>query len=64
MRTPSRGVEAAKEDTPQNVRFDIPFLIYERVHSVKMNFFIDKTGNNIPEMLNCTLRRKKNGVDA
>ena len=49
MRTLSRGVEAAREGTPQNVRFDTPFLTGERVQSVKMNFFIEKTGNDIFE---------------
>ena len=47
MRTLSRGVEAAREGTPQNVRFDTPFLTGERVQSVKMNFSIEKTGNYI-----------------
>ena len=45
VRTLSKGVEAAREGTPQNVRFDTPFLTGERVQSVKMNFFIEKTGN-------------------
>ena len=49
MRTLSRGVGAAREGTPQNVRFDTPFITGERVQSVKMNFFIEKTGNNISE---------------
>ena len=49
MRTLSRGVAAAREGTPQNVRFDTPFLTGERVKSVKTNFFIEKTGNNISE---------------
>ena len=31
------------------MRFDTPFLTGERVQSVKMNFFIEKTGNNISE---------------
>ena len=44
-RTPNRAVEEAKEDTPQNVSFDTPFEIGERVLSVKMNFFIEKDGN-------------------
>ena len=35
MRTLSRGVEAAREGTPQNVRFDNPFLTVERVRSAK-----------------------------
>ena len=35
---------AAREGTPHNGSFDTPFLTGE---SVKMNFFIDKTGNNI-----------------
>ena len=39
----------AREGTPQNVRFDTPFITGERVQSVKMNFFIEKTGNNISE---------------
>ena len=39
MRTLSRGVEAAREGTPRNVRFDTPFKTGERVLSVKMNFF-------------------------
>ena len=42
-------MEAAREGTPQNVRFDTPFLTGERVQSVKMNFYIKKTGNDIPE---------------
>ena len=49
MRTLSRGVEAAREGTPQNVRFDTPLITGERVQSIKMNFFIEKTGNNISE---------------
>ena len=49
VRTLSRGVEAAREGTPQNVRFDTPFLTGERVQSVKMNFFIEKAGNDISE---------------
>ena len=49
MRTLSKGLEAAREGTPQNVRFDTPFITDERVQSVKMNFFIEKTGNNISE---------------
>ena len=60
VRTLSRGVEAARAGTPQNVSFDTPFLTDERVQSVKMNFFIEKTGNNISEedylMLNFTLK--------
>ena len=43
----SRRVEAAKKGTPQNVGFDTPFLTGERVQSVKMNFSIEKTGNDI-----------------
>ena len=46
MRTLSRGVEAVKKGTPQNVRLKTPFLTSERVQSVKMNFFIEKTRNN------------------
>ena len=38
-------MEAAREGTPQNVSFDTPFLTGERVLSVKMNFFIEKSGN-------------------
>ena len=49
MRTLSRGVEAAREGTPQNVRFDSPFITDERAQSVKMDFFIKKTENNIFE---------------
>ena len=49
MRTLSREVEAVREGTPQNVSFDTPFLTDERVQSVKMNFFIEKTGNDISE---------------
>ena len=49
MRILSRGVESAREGTPQNVRFDTPFLTGEKVQSVKMNFFIEKTGNDIFE---------------
>ena len=49
MRTPTREVEAARGGTPQNVRFDTPFLTGARVQSVKMNFFIENTGNNISE---------------
>ena len=39
-RTLSRGVEAAREGTPQSVSFDTPFQTGEREISVKMNFFI------------------------
>ena len=39
----------ARDGTPQNVRFDTPFITGERVQSVKRNFFIEKTGNNISE---------------
>ena len=42
-------MEAAREGTPQKVRFDTPFITDERVQPVKMNFFIEKTGNNISE---------------
>ena len=35
VKTLSRGVKAAREGTPQNVRFDTPFLTGERVQSVK-----------------------------
>ena len=49
VRTLNRGVESAREGTPQNVRFDTPFLTGERVQSVEMNFFIEKTGNDISE---------------
>ena len=35
-------MEAVREGTPQNVSFDTPFQIGERVRSVKMNFFIDR----------------------
>ena len=49
VRTLSRGVEAAREGTPQNVRFDTPFITGARVLSVEMNFFIGKTGNDISE---------------
>ena len=38
-RTLSRGVEVAREGTPQSVSFDTPFQTGERVQSVKMNFF-------------------------
>ena len=48
-RTLSRGVEVAREGTPQNVRFGTPFITGERVQSVKMNFSIEKTGNDISE---------------
>ena len=45
---------------PTDVRFESPFLTGERVQSVKMNFFIEKTGNNISkEVLNFTLRSIK-----
>ena len=40
-------MEAAKKGTPQNVGFDTPFLTGERVQSVRMNFSIEKTGNDI-----------------
>ena len=49
VRTLSRGVEAAREGTSQNVRFDTPFLTGDSVQSVKMNFFIEKTGNDISD---------------
>ena len=49
MRTLSRRVEAAREGTPQNVSFDTPFPTGEKVQSVKMNFFIEKSGNDISE---------------
>ena len=49
MRTLRRGLEAARECTPQNVRFNTPFITGERVQSVKMNFFKEKIGNNIFE---------------
>ena len=49
MRTLSRGLEAAREGTPQNVRFDTPFIAGDIVQSVEINFFIEKTGNNISE---------------
>ena len=39
-RTFSRGVEAARESTPQSVSFDTLFQTGERELSVKMNFFI------------------------
>ena len=42
-------MEAAREGTPQNVRFDTLFLTGERVQSAKINFFIEKTGNDISE---------------
>ena len=45
----SRGVGAAREGAPQNVSFDTPFLIGERVQSVRMNFSIEKTGNDSSE---------------
>ena len=35
VRALSRGVKAAREGTPQNVRFNTPFLTGERVQSVK-----------------------------
>ena len=31
------------------MRFDTPFITCERAQSVKMNFFTEKTGNNISE---------------
>ena len=40
-------MEAAREGTPQNVSFDAPFLTGERLQSVKINFFIEKSGNDI-----------------
>ena len=49
VRTLNKGVEAVREGTPQNVRFDPPFINGERVQSVKRNFFKEKTGNNISE---------------
>ena len=49
VRTLRRRVEAAREGTPQNVRFHTPFLTGERVQSVTMYFFIEKTGNDISE---------------
>ena len=49
VRTLSRGVEAAREGTPQKVSFDTPFLTGKRVQSAKMNFSIEKTGNDISE---------------
>ena len=49
MRTLSRRLGATREGTPQNVRFDTPFITGERVQSVKANFFIEKIGNNISE---------------
>ena len=47
VRTLSRGVEAARGGTQQNVSFDTPFLTGERVQSVKINFSVEKTGNDI-----------------
>ena len=47
MRTLSRGVEAARKGTPQNVRFDTPFLTGEKVQPVKIKFSIEKTGKYI-----------------
>ena len=49
VRTLRRVAEAAREGTPQNVRFDTPFLTCERLQSIKINFFIEKTGNDISE---------------
>ena len=49
VRTLSRGLEAAREYTPQNVRSDTPFITSETVQSVKMKFFIEKTGSNFSE---------------
>ena len=49
MRKLSRGLEAAREGTPQNVRFDTPFITGEKEQSVKMKFFIEKTGNKTSE---------------
>ena len=48
MRTLSREVGAAREGTPQIVRFDTPFPTGERVQSINMSF-IEKTGTNIYE---------------
>ena len=47
MRTLSRGLEAASEG-PKG-REITPFTTGERVHSIKMNCFIEKTENNISE---------------
>ena len=49
MRTLSRESEAAREGTPQNVRFETPFITGERVQSLKMNFFTEKAGTDISE---------------
>ena len=49
MRTLSRGLEAAREGTPPKMKFDSPFITSERVQSLKMNFFTEKTGNNVSE---------------
>ena len=40
-------MEADREGIPQNVSFDSAFLTGERVQPVKMNFFIEKSGNDI-----------------
>ena len=55
----SRGVGAAKDGTPQNVRFDTSFITGERVQWVKMNFFIENTGNNISEDAQYSEEHKK-----
>ena len=44
-RTLGKGVEAAREDTPQIVSFDTPFQTGERELSVKIYFFIEQGGN-------------------
>ena len=49
MRTLSKGLEAVRQGTPQKVRFDAPFITGERVQLLKMNFFTEKTENNISE---------------
>ena len=49
VKTLSRGLKAARERTPKNMRFDTPFITGERVQSVKMIFFTEKTENNISE---------------
>ena len=49
MRTLGRGLEAASEGTPENVRFDTPFITGERLHSIKIKCFIEKTENNLSE---------------
>ena len=43
----SRGVEAAREGTPQSVSFDSPFQTGERELSVKIKFFIEQDENVI-----------------